>query len=69
MLRCEDKSVSMLYPKKARQDAELLFELTSVDKHEMLCLLIRTWEIAVLLESITLWCEDNSVSMSYQQKL
>ena len=29
MLRCEDKSVSMLYPKQARQDAELLFELTS----------------------------------------
>ena len=39
-----------------------------VDQHEMHFTIIRTCEVAALLDSNMLRCEDNSRSMSYQQK-
>ena len=80
MLRCEDNSVSMSYQQKrysGLRTAVSAYYCTllarkviwhRVDQHQMLFLLIRNSEVAVLLESNRLRCEENSVRMSYAQK-
>ena len=40
-----------------------------VDLHEMLLIIMRTREFAVLLEFNILRCEDNSVSISFRKTL